>query len=398
MTCCCVITRWVFALAVLGATGAGAQGVISKPDTTISQEGSGPRAGNLPDACKLMLQSDLEALFPGRPILSKPPMLSPVYKGPQYPEVCTFEIKLPNPLYKTDDTKLASIHIISWGGQTDGPSGTASSFANYRASAERAASDPKLKIRWELLPGLGDEAFVEYRAGRYEVVVRKGDLIFIVNLDEYNAQSQPNAIALATQAAKRWKIGVGMVAAATPITANSTVDIPEDTRAPSVAPPEKWPDACALLTPEDVRSVFGDMKIEGPRKMRGQIEFMSRVDRTVELPNPIRCEYQANRTDLVNGQRQYIFHWVDLKVSNVAATPELSRKFYDMTRKGGDAKTEVGGLGDEASINIMNAMYIRKGLLTVELHVGGGGRDKAIYDDATRRLKEIAKLVVAKFP
>ena len=65
------------------------------------------------------------------------------------------------------------------------------------------------------MPGLADEALLEVTSGDYKVSVRKGDLIVILHLDEYNAQSQANAIALATQAAKRWKPGVGMVEAET---------------------------------------------------------------------------------------------------------------------------------------------------------------------------------------
>jgi len=46
----------------------------------------------------------------------------------------------------------------------------------------------------------------------------------------------------------------------------------------------------------------------------------------------------------------------------------------------------------------MNSIYIRKGVLTVAVHVGGGERDQALHDDARRRVNEIAKLVAAKLP
>jgi hypothetical protein len=46
----------------------------------------------------------------------------------------------------------------------------------------------------------------------------------------------------------------------------------------------------------------------------------------------------------------------------------------------------------------MNAIYIRKGLLTVEVRVSGGERDQTIHDDAMRRVNAIAKLVAAKLP
>ena len=82
----------------------------------------------------------------------------------------------------------------------------------------------------------------------------------------------------------------------------------------------------------------------------------------------------------------------------MAATPELAKRNYDIARKVGDAKTDVAGLGDAAAITPLNTIYIRKGLLTVELRVGGDTRDRALYDDATRRVNELAKLVAAKLP
>ena len=122
------------------------------------------------------------------------------------------------------------------------------------------------------------------------------------------------------------------------------------------------------------------------------------ITRVEDLPKPIRCLYQTSRTDLVKGERRVVTHDVNLNVSNVAATPELSKKFYEVARKVGEAKTEVAGLGDEASLSAMNAIYIRKGLLTIEVRVGGGSRDRALYDDATRRVNELAKRVAAKLP
>ena len=276
--------------------------------------------------------------------------------------------------------------------------GSAATFASIRSSREKLAENTKLNIRIEPLPGIGEEAFLEDANSTISIRVRKADLIYVLSLDVYSPQSQPNAVALAAQVAKRWKHGVGMVEAATPIAANSGVDIPEDTRKSSVASADQWPDACALLSPEDVRKIFSDMKIDPPRKTMGQIKHESRIDRVENLPKPIRCGYQTSRTDLVNGERRFVTNDVNLNISNMAATPELSKKFYEVARKVGDAKTEIAGLGDEASISVMNAIYIRKGLLVVEVRVGGDARDRALYDDATRRVNELAKLVAAKLP
>ena len=114
-----------------------------------------------------------------------------------------------------------------------------------------------------------------------------------------------------------------MVEAATPIAANSSVDIPADTRTSSVAPADQWPDACALLAPEDVRAIFSDMKIDPPRKTMRQIKHESRIDRVEDLPKAMRCLYQTSRADLVNGARRFVTYSVNLNVSNMAATPEL---------------------------------------------------------------------------
>jgi hypothetical protein len=387
------------ALVGLGQAGAWAQFVISKPDTvTPPVETNQQATPNLPDACKLLLKSDLEALFPGRPIGSKPPMLSPIHKGPQYNQACTFTVKLPSPTSKMEVTKFVSVNIIQWGGETDGRNGSAATFARMRSTREQISKNPKLNARFERIPDLGDEAFLDFSAGSYRINVRKADLIYIVSVDEYSPQSQPNAIALATQVGKRWKMGIGVIDAATPIATNNSVDIPQDTRVSSLAPADQWPDACALLTAEDVRAVFSDMKIDAPRKVIGQIKHESRIDRVEDLPKPIRCLYPTSRTELVNGERQVVVHDVALNVTNMAATPELSKKYYQVARKVGDAKTELAGLGDEASMSIMNAIYIRKGLLTIEVRVGGGARDRAIHDDATRRVQEIAKRAAANMP
>jgi len=392
------LTRFVvwsaLATASFGAAEVAAQSAVtSKPDAPASEA-----KANLPDACKLLSQADLEALFPGRPITSKGPTLSPVYKGPQYAEGCMYVIKLPSPTSKLETSKFASVTIIKWGGETDGRDGSAATFASIRSSREKVAESPRLNIRIEPLPGVGEEALLENANSTISIRVRKADLIYVLSLDVYSPQSQPNAIALAAQVAKRWKQGVGMVEAATPIAANSSVDIPEDTRTSSVAPADQWPDACVLLSPEDVRAIFSDMKIDPPRKTMGQIKHESRIDRVEDLPKPIRCLYQTSRTDLVNGERRVVTNSVNLNISNMAATPELSKKFYEAARKVGDAKTEIAGLGDEASISVMNAIYIRKGLLVVEVRVGGDARDRALYDDATRRVNELAKRVAARLP
>ena len=379
-------------LMCLGIGAAHAQGTPpAKPDMPAAQ-------ANAPDACKLLTQADLEALFPGRPVASKGPTLSPIFKGPQYNESCMYTVKLPSPTSKLELTKFASMTVVQWGGETDGPRGAVATFATIRSTREKVTADPKLNAKLEPLPGVGDDAFLETSTFNVTARVRKGDLIYVVNLDSYSPQTQPNLVALATQAARRWKPGTGMTDAETPIAANGSVDIPEDKRESSAAPADQWPDACALLPPEDVRAVFGDMKIDPPRKTMAQLRHESRIDHVEELPKPIRCIYQTNRTDLIKGEKRFVVYSAGLIISNMAANDDLSKKFYQISRKTGDAGTEVPGLGDEASISIMNSIYIRKGRLVVEVRVSGEDRDRDLHDDATRRVNELAKLVAAKLP
>jgi hypothetical protein len=128
----------------IGAVEARAQSIVTpKLDVQASQANS-----NLPDACKLLSQADIEGLFPRRPIASKGPTLSPIYKGPQYTERCMYMVKLPSPASKLEVASLVSINIINWGGDTDGRYGSAATFASIRSSLENI--DPALNIRFVL--------------------------------------------------------------------------------------------------------------------------------------------------------------------------------------------------------------------------------------------------------
>jgi hypothetical protein len=174
-----LVTAW------LGAAEVQAQSIVtSKPDAPAPQANS-----NLPDACKLLSQADLEALFPGRPITSKGPTLSPIYKGPQYAESCMYMIKLPSPTSKLESAKFASVTIITWGGETDGRNGSAATFASIRSTREKLASDAKLNVRLEPVSDIGEEAFLEISHSTIAIRVRKVDLIYVVSLDVYSPQS-----------------------------------------------------------------------------------------------------------------------------------------------------------------------------------------------------------------
>lgn len=382
-------------LSMLAAADAQAQSADRAADAVPTAPYS---VTGMPDACKLLPQPDLEALFPGRPITKKEATLSPIFKGPQYVESCMYIVKLPSPTSNSDTSKIASTHIISWGTQSKNPKELARNFAYALNTAEKIAENAKYKKRVERLTGVGDEAYQEISDYDVRIYVLKDDMHFSVALDMYSPQTLPNAVALAKQIANRWRGGVGMVEAASPITPNSSVDIPPDTRVSQAPPVDKWPDACALLTLEDVYAVFGDMNVSQPRKTMGKITHSSRVDRVEQIPNPIGCDYDAHKTETVDGKREVITNSIGVRVVDVSMTPEAAKKSFGIAQKVGGTDTPVPGLGDEASLSIMNEIYMRKGVLTVSVRVGGGQRDQALHADARKRALELAKMVSAKLP
>lgn len=379
-----LFARIALAVSLLGGTYAQGQTVV-------------PPSG-FPDACKLMQQSDIEALFPGRPVTSKGPTLSPIYKGPQYVEGCQYAIQLPSPTSKLDTTVFATLTITKWGGQAKALSEATETFASIRHSRQKVAANPSLQLRIEPLPSIGDEAFQERSESDVAVRVRKDDLIFVLSLGKYSPQTQSNAAVLAAQAAKRWLGGTGMIEAAAPIASNAAVEVPPDTRVSLTASADQWPDACALLKPEDVQVIFADMKIDQPHKTMGRIKYQSHIDRVEDLPNPIRCDYTARKSNIIGGRPQTTVNSIEMSVSNVATTVEASRNYYVSAQKVGGADTPLDGLGDEASISIMNQIYIRKGVLTVALRVGGGETDQVLHADARKRVLELAKRVANRLP
>ncbi|CAD5265756.1 conserved exported hypothetical protein [Bosea sp. 62] len=352
--------------------------------------------GKAPDACRLLPQADLEALFPGRPITAKGPTLSPISRGPQYAESCMYSVKLPSPTSKLDHARFASVTVIRWDGVAKGRETPAQAFASIKTMREKVASDPKLTLKLESLSGVGDEAFQETTSSSVVVRTRKDDLIYSVSLDVYSEQTAPNALALAKQAAARWQGGTGMVDAPTQVAANSAVTVPADTRPSSVAPVDQWPDACALLTPAEVKAAFPEMRVSEPRKLMGKITHESRENRQEALPNPIGCQFDAKRTVEKDGKRTIELNQIQVSVRNVAATEELSKRWFLSAIKVSEAKTPVDGLGDEAALDIMNRIHIRKGLTTVDVRVSGGERDQALHDQAKARVGELAKIVAAR--
>lgn len=352
--------------------------------------------GKTPDACRLLPQADLEALFPGRPITAKGPTLSPISRGPQYAESCMYSVKLPSPTSKLDHARFASVTVIRWDGIAKGRETPAQAFASIKTTREKVASDPKLTLKLEALSGVGDEAFQETTSSSVVVRARKDDLIYAISLDLYSEQTAPNALALAKQAAARWQGGTGMVDASTQVAANSAVTVPADTRPSSVAPVDQWPDACALLTPADVKAAFPGMTVSEPRKLMGKITHESRENRQEALPNPIGCQFDAKRTLEKDGKRTIELNQIQVSVRNVAATEDLSKRWFQSAIKVSEAKTPVEGLGDEAALDIMNRIHIRKGLTTVDVRVSGGERDQALHAEAKARVGELAKIVAAR--
>lgn len=361
--------------------------------------GAPPATAGLPDACKLMTQADVEALFPRMPVKSFQRQLSPVYQGPQYVAICGYSVKLPTARLP----KYASLVISQCRacGKHMGPA----SLAGAPAGEARVQGN-----QVKLLQHVGDEAFEVFNSGldEYKLYVRKDDLIFILTLDRSSARSESNAVALARQAVKRWRGGVGMVAAATPIDTKSVVEATPYTPPPSrvnaqtlaslaaqspavsrprtSVPQDKWPDPCKLLTLADVHAVFGDMTISHDKEVQ--------IPMPDNIPAPRSCSYSAHKTVTVQGKRDLIFNSIRLTIFDMALSVDLANRYYRMSH----GNQPLPGLGDEASIDDTNHIYIRKGVLNVTLYVGGDVRDRARFEDSRKRLSAIARRVAAHLP
>ena len=371
--------------------------LLAMPPALLAQHVTAASGSALPDACRLLPESDLTALYPGRPIASKGPSLSPLSRGPQYVESCQYVARLPSGTSQRDIARFVSLSVVRFDGVSErGDAGR--SFAHLRELREKLAKDPKIELTVRPLPDIGDEAFAEIRRGNVAVTARRQDLIFVVTVDAHADDTLRNASALARQAAGRWQEGIGMVAYAGPITSNDAVAIPPDTRPPSVAAAADWPDACALLTPVDLSRVFPAATIKAPRPVAGQLTRERRDQRTERLPKPIGCLYEIRRTVSVGGEARTSGHLAQVSVKNVAADLDLSRRFYEVSRKVVGPLTPIEGLGDEAGFDVLNRITIRKGLVTMEIKVTGGERDPAVHTEARERAIDLARIAVQRLP
>lgn len=348
-----------------------------------------PRPGP-PDACRLMPQSDLEALFPGRPIREDGRIVMQ-YFDQRYTHRCRYLVQLPSPTALHDIAKTVSLEILNCGSSHD-PATLMGMFysareagKNHRAGNVRPIFD------------VGSEAFQEISERSVYVRVRKDDLLFSVSLEQYSAQTSYNAIALARQAAMRWQAGIGVVEAPTPIPANSTVEIPPDPRDSMTAPVDRWPDACGLLTQDAVDTVFSGFDVGQPRKTMGSITHYARAAWVEAIPNPVECSYDA-RPRGATIEPDAIVTTAGVRVVDLGVTREAAMKSFLIARTIGGKSTPVAGLGDEASISAGNEVYLRKGLLTLAVRVTGAPREQALQDEARRRVVELARRVAARLP
>ncbi len=368
--------------------------LAAAPTNAFAQDLSGTRP-IMPDACYLMPQPDVEALYPGSPVVSKGPTLSPIARGPQYAENCMYSARLPSATSQATVARFFSLTVVKFGG--DKPGDAAETFASMRDMKQKIAADPKITLKVEPAPGVGDEAFAETRSGAVAVTARKGDLIFVVSADIHADDTRRNAEALAAQAASRWQEGVGMVDRREAVARNAATAVPPDTRKRAVAGVEAWPDACALVTGEDMRAVFIDATVKPPRATTGRIRLESRETREEPLPKPIGCQYDVVRKP-AEAAGKATFQQAQVAVKNVAATPELSKKFYDVSTRVLGPLSPVDGLGDEAGVDNYNRVSVRKGLIAIEVKVTGGERDQALYADARRRAVDLARIAAARLP
>ena len=366
-----------------------------------AQKAAAPAGSAKPDACELMPRSDLEALFPGMQVGSKQPNLSPLFEGlPQYNQSCMYSVRLPSAISKMFFGHIVSVAVIGCDlCNTKTPTNRTAqeTLAGIRDTQEKVAANPSLRGKVTSLPGVGDAAFEVTSDSNYKIYARKDDLVYMLELGKYSGQTQANAVALATEVARRWRGGVGMVQAGTPIAANNSVEQPPDTRIVVTASADKWPDACAFLTHDDVRAVFGDMTINGqPQRSMGKLEFQSRINRVETLPHPIKCSYTAEKPAMVNGRPEPIVYIINVLIEDVSTTADYAKKRFAFLYHN---DTPLPGLGDEAAFDKANEMInIRKGALTLWVQVTDDDRDQARHADTLSREEKLARLVAARMP
>jgi hypothetical protein len=160
-----------------------------------AQTAAAPAAGSgFPDACKLVQQSDLEALFPGMPIDSKGPTLSAIFQGPQYNSSCMYGVKLASPTSKLDTTKLISVTVIKCDVcYLKNKTSATEVFTNVRDTKEKVAANPSLHMQLAPLSDIGDEALQVTTDHDVNIYARKDDLVFVLSVAMYSKQTQPNA-------------------------------------------------------------------------------------------------------------------------------------------------------------------------------------------------------------
>ncbi len=354
--------------------------------STSASPVSAADAQPLPDACGLVTEADLNALFPGQPVEKVDQTLSVLGQGPQYVQSCLYRVRLPNPRSSGTTASLISLTVLQLNGDQR-------EFA-HQFSAQTSYRDIR-NSQVERVPEVADEALTDVNEREIVVIARDGKLMYRLTLDNYSAQSLPNALSLARQAADRWSDQDGMRTAAAPLAANTAVEIPPDTRESNQAPAQEWPDACALLTRADVEAVYAGAEIEGPEATRGQLTRMSRTNTSEDLPHPIACVFNVVERFLVDGKRELDVTRVRVAISDMARSPEIAERIFRI--HAGD--TDMPGLGDRASRNTTaRSMAIQKGRLTVQLSAASarGARDQAIQDQDNQRLLALAQRVAPR--
>lgn len=362
-------------------------------DTASSQQTTNS-SQQLPDACRLLPKSDLVALYPGRGIEEKGSQLSPISRGPQYVSSCQYLLRLPSANSQSDVARFASITIVKTGTSV---AEATRSFSALRTLSSDLASDAKNNLKITPQPDIGDAAFLETREGNLAITVRKDELIFTVRIDYHADDTLLNLQALAKQSASRWRQG-HPVDASDAIAHNEKVEVPTDTRVPSVAPVETWPDACALLTSADLAIVFPDAKIKPPKAMQGKITHDGRERQVEMLPKPIACLFDISRPNPAGTRPARLYHQAQVAIKNVAATPELSKEFYKVTERVVGPLDPLADLGDEAGIDKLNRITIRKGIFAIEVKVTGGERDQALHAEAKDKALMLSKIAVKRLP
>jgi len=314
-------------------------------------------AGPARDACKLMLQADLEALFPGQ---TGPPTRGQTLSGNltkvlSYVEGCQYVVKLPSPTSKMEQKQVCDAHHHQMGARNPSPpADVVQTFASIRDTREEeglggSEAQQAHRAPWPTSATRPFKIFSEYEHHHSRPAKGRPDLRSGLG-QVFTAKARPNAVALASQVAKRWpRRPRWSKAEGAHCVEQPAVDIPGPTRG-CVADSIGGPVAGRLrIAPAGrcVRAVFGDMKVDSAAQDHGGSSNMSPASTaSKDLPetDPLWTIWRARAASSTASAKSHDQQYRDERPETSPPRWDSSKKLpWSVALKVGGADTPVVG-------------------------------------------------------